>query len=299
MIITVCVIPWIPGMQWMMRPQLPLIVSFCSARAAGPAILCINNMLGVSDSCTTHHCFLSKGQTGNLLAGVDWGQIKAVCSSCPHLLRQGNMYFPHLLILTFGVLFHLEKMQNCNSDNITCSGSYLPSHSKTTPSHFKQHSNIVNLCFALFQLIKYKDFFWSWTTEHVDFFYWNPTLIETQMHTGKTATCVLVGLGKQSVVCSEGLFPPNLEVMFFENKLRQHVLKFVEMKMNPGPLLRGKPEEKTYRWFYLYCTMFLKGKYIYIMWIYILYVHAHYNIFTIISWLLQICHSSVCAREYV
>lgn len=159
MIITVCVIPWIPGMQWMMRPQLPLIVSFCSARAAGPAILCINNMLGVSDSCTTHHCFLSKGQTGNLLAGVDWGQIKAVCSSCPHLLRQGNMYFPHLLILTFGVLFHLEKMQNCNSDNITCSGSYLPSHSKTTPSHFKQHSNIVNLCFALFQLIKYKDFF--------------------------------------------------------------------------------------------------------------------------------------------
>lgn len=65
------------------------------------------------------------------------------------------------------------------------------------------------------------------------------------MHTGKTATCVLVSLGKQSVVCSEGLFPSNFELKFFENKLRQHVLKFVEMKMNSGPLLRGKPEEKT------------------------------------------------------
>lgn len=130
-------------------------------------------------------------------------------------------------------------MQNGNSENTACSGSYLPPHP------FKQHSNIVNLCFSLFQLIKYKDFFLSWTAEHVDFFYWNPSLIERRMHTGKTATCVLVSLGKQSVVCSEGLFPSKFELKFFESKLRQHVLKFVEMKMNSGPLLRGKPEEKT------------------------------------------------------
>lgn len=150
-----------------MWPQLPLIVSFCPARAAGPAILCINNMFSLSDSCTTHHCFLSKGQTGNLLAGVDWGQIKAVCSSCLHLLRQGNMYFPHPLILSFGVV---SSRENAELQFWKRYLPYLPSHPETTLSQFKQHSNIVNLCFALFQHIKYKDLFLSWTAEHVDFF---------------------------------------------------------------------------------------------------------------------------------
>lgn len=63
------------------------------------------------------------------------------------------------------------------------------------------------------------------------------------MDTGKTATCVLVSFEKQSVVCSEELFPSNSELKFFENKLRQRVLKFVEMKINSGPLLRGQPEK--------------------------------------------------------
>lgn len=152
-----------------MWPQLPMIVSFCPARAAGSAILCINNMFGLSDSCSSHHCFLSKGQTRNLLAGVDWGQIKAVCSSCLHLLRQGNMYFPHLLILIFGVPFHLEKMQNCNSENITCSGSYLLS-SKNYPFSFqatlKDHK-----MFCLVSAYQIQGFFFlSRTAEHVDFF---------------------------------------------------------------------------------------------------------------------------------
>lgn len=72
--------------EWMM--------SFCQASAAGPCILLITSMSGLSHSCTNDHCFLFKEQTENLLlAGLDWGQTKVAFCYNQHLLSQGDLNF--------------------------------------------------------------------------------------------------------------------------------------------------------------------------------------------------------------